>query len=99
MAKVNVPVINPDAVTLSDNIGICYEDAKSLIEGSWEESDVVYFLKQYLRTPAQKKILDDLDYSIDDMMNGRIEMQDIPAIDAIFIDWNTRMGIKFFVNY
>ena len=93
------PAINPDAKTLSDNIGIPYAAAISLIEGYWEESDVVYFLNQYLRTPAQKKILDDLDYSIEDMLNGRIEFKDIPAVDPIFLDWNARMGIKYFLNY
>ena len=90
---------NTDAEILSNNIGICYDDAISLIEGNWEESEVVHFLKQHLRTPAQKKILNDFDYSIEDMMNGRIEIQDISMINAIFDDWNSRMGIRFYVNY
>jgi hypothetical protein len=53
-------------------------------------------IKQYLRTPEQKAFLDANDWSIEDVLNGRIPGGAPSEIAAMFEDWNSKLGKKLF---
>lgn len=66
----------------------------------WENGDeeyVIPLIKSKLRTGAEKSMLDMLDISVEDMLNGRVEgteKQDF--VHALFDMWNQRLGYKHF---
>jgi len=61
-----------------------------------EENYLVAAIKKHLRTPEQKKILEDLDLSIEDCLNGRYGGDKEPAVDAIYTAWNEKLGFQSF---
>lgn len=67
-------------------------------EFEWcDEKWMVAGIKKYLRTPKQKMWMEAFDYSIEDMLNGRIEGEFAQAnCDIIFAQWNDRLGRKVF---
>lgn len=69
-----------------------------------QEHYLVAAIKKHLRTPAQKVILDRLDLSIEECLNGRYgdrpdavsgKTQEI-LIAEMYADWNRRLGHKHF---
>lgn len=62
-----------------------------------DEEYVVPLIKKYLRTPEHKKMLDALDISIEDMLNGRVEGEEKhEVVEAMFAVWNQTLGYKRF---
>ena len=54
-------------------------------------------IKKHLRTDAQRKILADLDISIEEMLHGRIDSQaGNVAVKAIFEEWNKKLGFHYY---
>lgn len=62
----------------------------------YEESYLVQAIKKFLRTDEQKKILFDLDLSIEDCLNGRYTQKEYPKVMKIFKEWNEKLGYKEF---
>lgn len=70
-----------------------------LPKGHYEEPELVRAIKTYLLTDAQRAILVKYDWSIEDILNGRNEYPDAdaePAQEAMFADWNQRIGSNTF---
>lgn len=67
---------------------------------NWENPDSeevsIDLIKKYLRTPAQKEMLDKFDLTIADLLNGRYAQAYAAAVQSIFDDWNQRLGEKHF---
>jgi len=62
-----------------------------------EEEYVVPLIKKYLRTGEQREMLSDVDYSIEDCLNGRVEGEAQQAfVNAMFAEWNAKLGYKHF---
>jgi hypothetical protein len=62
-----------------------------------EEEYVVPLIKKYLRTPEHKSMLDQLDITIEDMLNGRVEGAEKQEFtDALFAVWNQTLGYPHF---
>lgn len=64
-----------------------------------DEEYVVPLIKKYLRTPEQRAYLAAEDFSIEDMLNGRVEgdaQQNFVALT--YLDWNAKLGYKCFGN-
>ena len=63
-----------------------------------EEEYTVPLIKKYLRTPEQKTMLDQLDISIEDALNGRVEgAEKQEFLHAIFTCWNQTLGYQHFM--
>jgi len=80
---------------------IQYEDGQDLadvLENGDDEHYQVARIKQYLRTPEQKKILDEHDWSIENILNGRIE-GDMSLINVMLQDWNKKLEREIFYIY
>lgn len=62
-----------------------------------DEEYLVQGIKKYLRTQAHTVTMFNHDFSIEDMLNGRVEglaaQQDV---ERIFADWNAQLGHKYF---
>lgn len=63
-----------------------------------EEHYLVSAIKKYLRTPAQKVMLDSLDLSIEECLNGRYGETQETLILKMYADWNSRLGHKHFIT-
>lgn len=73
------------------------EEEWYLWELSSEEEYVVPLIKKYLRTPEQRATMNELDISIEDMLNGRVEGEAAQAFVAeTFTAWNAKIGYKQF---
>jgi len=71
---------------------------KYVWENPDKESDQVRLIKKYLRTSQQKEVLDQLDLSIEDLLNGRFTQSQSKIVKVIFQEWNDKLGTKEF-NY
>jgi hypothetical protein len=61
-----------------------------------EEEYIVPLIKKYLCTPEQKEELNAADITIEDCLNARIE-GGIPGwVNAMFGDWNWKLGYPYF---
>lgn len=70
---------------------------KFFLEGEFdEEKYLVQAIKLHLRTPEQKAIIDGLDVSIEDMLNGRYNGRQEKQIEAIYQQWNDKLGFRSF---
>lgn len=62
-----------------------------------DESYLVQAIKKYLRTDRHKQTMNAFDFTIEDMLNGRIEGHNAQAAaERIFEDWNAKIGHKHF---
>ena len=57
---------------------------------------LVAAIKKWLRTPEQKKVLDDLDLSIEEMLNGSYTEDQSAAVGTIYDAWNQKLGFRAF---
>jgi hypothetical protein len=88
--------LDKEAEEMSQFSGIPWESCRLLIDGTGEEYTVA-IIKRHLRTDAQKAWLLTNDISIEDMLDGRVEGDDnMNKTDAMFKEWNTRLGRKMF---
>ncbi len=62
----------------------------------FEESHLVTAIRKHLLTPQQRRILADLNLSIEDILNGRVTGYSEWAVDAIFDEWNVKLGFRHF---
>lgn len=62
----------------------------------YEEGYLTAAIKKYLRDEEDKKKLFELDYSIEDMLNGRTLIDHSDEIEAIFNKWNKKLGFIHF---
>ena len=70
-------------------------------ESNWEHEEcyLVAAIKKHLRTPEHREVMYKFDFSIEDMLNGRVEEDSddiVEARDKIFDDWNKTLGFDFF---
>lgn len=64
-----------------------------------EEQYQVASIKKHLRTPEQKKILDEADLSIEDLLNGRYSKEnEIATVSKCIVDWNAKLGFNYFTD-
>lgn len=62
-----------------------------------QEHYLVAAIKKHLRTQEQKQILFDLDFSIEDMLNGRVPGEaNGNSVQAIYAEWNAKLGFHHF---
>jgi hypothetical protein len=64
-------------------------------ETSDDEHWVVEAIKKHLRTDEQKLAIALADFSIEDMLNGRVPGNS-ELVAAIFADWNAKLGCQHF---
>ncbi len=58
-----------------------------------QETYLVQVIKKHLRTEDQRKLMFEHDFTIEDMLNGRVEGEEADAeVDPIFADWNAKLG-------
>jgi hypothetical protein len=91
-----------DCCELLENDNLPWEQVqKYFLESDWDDEEyLVEAIKLHLRTPQQKKILDSMDLSIYDILNGRygdVAGQD-KKIEKIYQEWNDKLGFKNFGN-
>ena len=72
-----------------------------MTQNEWQELVIdgyflVFAIKKYLLTPEQKKQLNDLDYSIENVLNGQTDDKDKDFILNLFNSWNKTLGFKEF---
>lgn len=60
-----------------------------------EESYLVAAIKKWLLTPDQAKTLYENKVSVEDLLNGRVENDQLD-VAAIFAAWNTSLGFHHF---
>lgn len=91
------------SVTLIDHDELLYGEPsfdkvqKFFLDGEFdEEKYLVQAIKLYLRTPEQKAIIDGLDISIEDMLNGRYNGRQEKQVEAIYQQWNDKLGFRSF---
>jgi len=58
------------------------------------EEWAIRVIKKHLRTPEQQAWLAAQDYTLEDVLNGRTSGD--PEIQAMFDDWNAKLGVKEF---
>lgn len=92
----SVPVI--DLGELLSSKSISWEKVqKFFLEGEFdEERYLTEAIKLYLRMPDQKTILEQLDLTIADCLNGRYGDKESTAISQIYDDWNNKLGFVHF---
>ena len=57
------------------------------------EEWLVKTIRKHLLTEAQRKTMFDLNFTVEDALNGRTETQDAwDAIQVIYADWNQKLG-------
>ncbi len=61
-----------------------------------EERYVVQAIKRHLRNPYHKEVLDDLDLSIEDCLNGRYTAEQSTQVRGIYAQWNEKLGFPAF---
>ncbi len=61
-----------------------------------EEHYTVQAIKKHLRTEQDKITMQDFDFSIEDMLNGRIGGEGWDKAEEIFKKWNEKLGFKCF---
>lgn len=76
------------------------DELRYIFSSEFEWSDEEYLvqgIKKYLRTPYHKSVMDHFDFTIEDMLNGRVEgVRAQEEADLIFTDWNTKIGHRYF---
>ena len=73
------------------------EVQKFFLEEEFDREEyLVKAIKKHLITPAQKKVLFDIDASIEELLNGRISGKYEKKIDKIFKEWNSKLEHKHF---
>lgn len=80
---------------LSKHMGIDIEECHNFLNPN-DEDDTNRFIKAHLRTPEQKKWLDEQDLSLSDVNHGRFTEAQEPFIIKMHEDWNTKLGRKIF---
>jgi O-methyltransferase involved in polyketide biosynthesis len=64
-------------------------------EGEWHgEENEVDAIKRWLRTPEHKRVLDELDLSIYDVLNGHYAQAEEGIIYGILREWNEKLGFR-----
>src|SRR6266702_8808189 len=84
-----------DELALMNTSGLDEETCHLLLSGV-DEHYIVSIIKQFLRTPEQKIMLDTADISIEESLNGRYMPAQGSFIQAMYEDWNTKLGRKYF---
>jgi hypothetical protein len=84
-----------DAQLLRQTSGLPYEACYQLLNPEGEE-DVPAVVKKYLRTPVQKTLLDQMDLSIEELLQGGYDPTQETKVKGIFSDWNRFLGREYF---
>lgn len=70
----------------------------------WKKDDfygeeyLIPAIKRWLRTDEQRKMMADMDISIEEMLNGRYGGHLEPKVFQIYDEWNAKLGFKSFGN-
>jgi hypothetical protein len=72
------------------------QDLADLLEDGSDEHIQVRRIKEYLLTEEQKKQLYDANYDLSDVLNGRTLPDFESAVEAMFADWNAKLGRHIF---
>lgn len=65
----------------------------------WENADEEHFIeliKKFLRTASQRAMLEAMDLTIADLLNGRFNGEQEKSVLEIFADWNSKLGKDHF---
>ena len=91
--------IEPEPQVPANSLGLSELELDEIV-GSFDTDDgpshMARFIDLYLLTPAQRRILSEHGVLPIDLNNGQYPISLVPAIDAMFADWNQRMGKRFF---
>lgn len=66
-------------------------------QGFYEEYELVMFIMEYLVNAEQNVWMFEQHLQIADLLNGRFNGEQEPTIEAIFNDWNLKLGTVLFV--
>ena len=72
------------------------QDLADVLEDGSDEHIQIRRIKEYLLTEEQKKQLNDANYDISDVLNGRTLPFFEPAVEVMFADWNNKLGRHVF---
>jgi len=72
------------------------QDLADVLEDGSDEHIQIRRIKEYLLTEEQKKQLNDANYDISDVLNGRTLPFFEPAVEAMFADWINKLGRHVF---
>lgn len=64
--------------------------------GEYEEYELVMFIMEILIAPAQTQWLNTQNLTIADLLNGRFNGDQEPTVQALFRDWNLKLGTRLF---
>ena len=65
--------------------------------GDWcEEKYLVEAIEKHLQTEDQRKRMFDARLSIEKMLNGRYPISSMLVVEAIFAEWNKKLGFTAF---
>lgn len=62
----------------------------------YEEKYLVQFIKKYCRDAEDRKAMERMDISIEEMLNGRFGGRFSSEVERIFAKWNKKIGYKYF---
>jgi hypothetical protein len=62
----------------------------------YEEHYLIDAIEKHLQTEEQRKRIFDAHTSIEKMLNGRCEAEQIKVRDEIFSEWNKKLGFEYF---
>lgn len=72
---------------------------REMEEQGWDKEEyLVEAIKKYLRDDEDKKLLFDLDLSIEDCLNGRYGAKEEKQVHSLFVKWNKKLGFQAFGN-
>jgi len=60
------------------------------------EAELVNAIRTHLLSKTQRQQLFDANISVEDILNGRFEERYSTLIDALFTDWNEKLGRRQF---
>jgi hypothetical protein len=65
-------------------------------QGLYEEYELVMVIMEELINPPQAYWLKEQGLQISDLLNGRFNTEQYPTVQAIFMDWNLKLGKRIF---
>lgn len=74
-----------------------YEDFAKIVKlGLLEEIGIVIFIMENLINPEQTQWMNDEGLTIQHLLNGKFNDEQIPTVQAIFANWNMKCRTQLF---
>jgi hypothetical protein len=88
--------LHAKAEQLQKSSGLALADCSRLLYPQ-EEADTVQIIRKQLLTQEDRKLMFDLDISVEDILDGRVEGEEADeASKLIMKHWNERLGMNIF---